>query len=196
MSENKNIRSFLAIDPPGGVLENIQAMQNRLKRNIQGVIRWVRPEGIHLTLKFFGDISEQDVADISEVIARRTNAIPPFALEVGGLGAFPDAIRPRIIWLGITGHLEQLLSLQKDLEEGFFSLGFPKDDRTFRAHLTMGRVKVPKGIIGLDTAVDAGGKLTAGTFTVGEVALFQSSLSPQGATYTRLAVFPLRGDKL
>ncbi len=196
MSENKNIRAFLAIDPPGVVLENIQAMQNRLKKNIQGVIRWVRPEGIHLTLKFFGDISAQDVANISGVIARRTNATQPFALEISSLGAFPDAIRPRIIWLGITGQLGQLLSLQKELEEEFFTLGFPKEDRPFRAHLTMGRVKVPKGIIGLDAAVDAGGKLTAGSFTVGEVALFQSSLSPQGAIYTRLAVFPLQGDKL
>lgn len=193
MSENKNIRAFLAIDPPAVVLENIQEMQNRLKKNIRGVIRWVRPEGIHLTLKFFGDISVQDVANISEVIVKRTNAAPPFALEVRGLGAFPDVTRPRIIWLGITGQMGNLLSLQKDLEEEFFILGFPKEDRPFRAHLTMGRVKVPKGIIGLAAAVDAGGKLTAGSFTVGEVALFQSSLSPQGAIYTRLATFPLQG---
>ena len=193
MSENKNIRAFLAIDPPAVVLENIQAMQNRFKKSIQGVIRWVRPEGIHLTLTFFGDISVQDVANISEVIVKRTNAAPPFALEVRGLGAFPDVTRPRIIWLGITGQVGNLRSLQKDLEEEFFTLGFPKEDRPFRAHLTMGRVKVPKGIIGLAPAVETGGKLEAGNFIVGEVALFQSSLSPQGAIYTRLAAFPLQG---
>ena len=103
MSENKNIRCFLAIDPPEVVLENIQAMQKRLKKSIRGVIRWVRPEGIHLTLKFFGDISAGDVENISEVIARRTIAVPPFTLEIRGMGAFPDVTRPRIIWLGITG---------------------------------------------------------------------------------------------
>lgn len=193
MSENKNIRAFLAIDPPAVVLENIQAMQNRFKKSIQGVIRWVRPEGIHLTLKFFGDISVRDVEDISEAVAKRTTAVPPFALVIRGLGVFPDATRPRIIWLGITGQMGNLLSLQKDLEDEFFILGFLKEKRPFRAHLTMGRVKVPKGIIGLAAAVDAGGKLTAGSFTVGEVALFQSSLSPQGAIYTRLAAFPLQG---
>lgn len=193
MSENKNIRAFLAIDPPAVVLENIQAMQNRFKKSIQGVIRWVRPEGIHLTLKFFGDISAHDAENISEVIAKRTTAVPPFALEIIGLGAFPDVTRPRVIWLGITGQLGSLLSLQKDLEEEFFILGFPKEDRPFRAHLTMGRVKVPKGIIGLAPAVEAGGNLTAGNFTVGEVTLFQSSLSPRGAIYTKLAAFPLQG---
>lgn len=191
MNEDKNIRAFLAIDPPTVVLENIQAMQNRLKKSVQGVIRWVRPEGIHLTLKFFGDISAQNVENISEVIARRTTAVPPFALEIKGLGAFPDLTRPRVIWLGIKGQLGQLLSLQKDLEEEFFLLGFPEEDRPFRAHLTMGRVKVPKGIIGLAPAAEAAGNLTAGNFTVGEVVLFQSSLSPRGAIYTKLAAFPL-----
>jgi RNA 2',3'-cyclic 3'-phosphodiesterase len=193
MNENKNIRAFLAIDPPAVVLENIEGMQDTLKKSIQGSIRWVRPEGIHLTLKFFGDISARDVGNISEVIARRTAALSQFALEIRGLGAFPDVTRPRIIWLGITGQLGCLLSLQKDLEEEFFLLDFPKEDRPFRAHLTMGRVKIPKGIIGLAPAVEAAGNLTAGNFTVGEVVLFQSSLSPQGAIYTKLATFPLQG---
>jgi 2'-5' RNA ligase len=193
MIENKDIRAFLAIDPPAVVLGNIQAMQNRLKKSVQGMIRWVRPEGIHLTMKFFGDISAQDVENISEVIARRTRAVPPFKLKISDLGAFPDVIRPRVIWLGITGQLAPLLSLQKDLEEEFAILGFPKEERPFRAHLTMGRVKVPKGIIGLAPAVEAGGNLTAGNFTVGEVTLFQSSLSPRGAIYTKLAAFPLQG---
>ncbi|MFA5181483.1 MAG: RNA 2',3'-cyclic phosphodiesterase [Syntrophales bacterium] len=193
MSENISIRAFLAIDPPVSVLENIQAMQSRLKKSIQGVIRWVRPEGIHLTLKFFGDISAVDVDIISEVVAKKTTVVPPFALEVRRLGVFPDTARPRIIWLGIIGQLERLLSLQKDLEEELFLHGFQKEDRPFRAHLTMGRVKVPKGINGLAPAVEASGDLTAGSFTVGEVALFRSSLSPQGAIYTKLAAFPLQG---
>ncbi len=192
MSENKNIRAFLAIDLPAVVLENIQAIQNSFKKNIQGVIRWVRPEGIHLTLKFFGDISAQDIENISEVIAKRMTDVPPFSLEIIGLGAFPDVTRPRVIWMGITGQLGPLLSLQKDLEGEFSLLGFPKEDRPFRAHLTVGRVKVTKGIIGLAPAVEAGCNLTAGNFTGGEVTLFQSSLSPLGAIYTKLATFPFR----
>ena len=193
MGEDRNIRAFLAIDPPTAVLENIQAIQNRLRKSIQGTIRWVRPEGIHLTLKFFGDIAIQDKENISEVVAKRSRTVPPFSLEVRRLGAFPDPTRPRVIWLGITGQLDPLLNLQQDMEEDFLLLGFPKEDRPFRAHLTMGRVKVPKGIIGLAPAVEAGEKLTAGNFTVGEVGLFRSNLSPQGAIYTKLAAFPLQG---
>ena len=193
MSENKNIRAFLAIDPPEVVLDNIQALQNRLKKSIQGAIRWVRPEGIHLTLKFFGDISAYDVENISEAIANKTTNVPPITLEIRGMGAFPDLNRPRVIWLGINGQLAPLLSLQRDLEEVFSKLGFPKENRPFRAHLTMGRVKVPKGIIGLAPSVEAEGNLMAGNFTVGEITLFQSSLSPQGAIYSKLAAFPLQG---
>ena len=88
MIENKNIRAFLAIDPPEVVLDNIQAMQNRLKKSIQGAIRWVRPEGIHLTLKFFGDISAYDVENISEIIANKTTTVPPIALEIMVWGRF------------------------------------------------------------------------------------------------------------
>ncbi len=193
MIENKNIRAFLAIDPPEVVLDNIQALQNRLKKSIQGAIRWVRPEGIHLTLKFFGDISAYDVENISEAIANKTANVPPITLEIRGMGAFPDVNRPRVIWLGITGQLAPLLSLQRDLEEVFSKLGFPKENRPFRAHLTMGRVRVPKGIIGLAPSVEAEGNLMAGNFTVGEITLFQSSLSPQGAIYSKLAAFPLQG---
>ena len=193
MSENKNIRAFLAIDPPEVVLDNIQALQNRLKKSIKGAIRWVRPEGIHLTLKFFGDISAYDVENISETIASKTTTVPPITLEIRGMGAFPDVNRPRVIWLGITGQLAPLLSLQRDLEEVFSKLGFPKENRPFRAHLTMGRVRVPKGIIGLAPSVEAGRNLMAGNFTVGEITLFQSSLSPQGAIYSKLAAFPLQG---
>jgi len=193
VTENKNIRAFLAIDPPADVLENIEGMQNRLKKSIHGAIRWVHPEAIHLTMKFFGDIAAKDVENISEVIRKGTAAFSQFTLEIVDLGAFPDVARPRIIWLGIAGQLGSLLSLQKDLEEKLFLLGFPKEDRPFRAHLTIGRVKTPKGIVGLAPAVAAAGNLTAGTFTVGEVVLFQSSLTPRGAIYTKLAAFPLKG---
>jgi 2'-5' RNA ligase len=193
MSENENIRVFLAIDPPAVVLEKIEGMQNRLQKSIQGAIRWVHPEGIHLTLKFFGDISLQDVENISEVIGKRAAAGPRFDLEIRGLGAFPDVARPRIIWLGIAGQLGPLFSLQKDLEEELHLLGFPKEERPFRAHLTVGRVKIPKGIAGLVPAVEAAGNLTTGTFTVGEIVLFRSNLTPRGAIYTKLATFPLAG---
>jgi 2'-5' RNA ligase len=193
LGENSDIRAFLAIDPPAVVLQNIEGVQNRLKKSIRGTIRWVHTEGIHLTLKFFGDISVGDVKNISQIIEKRAAASSQFELEINGLGAFPDAARPRIIWLGIAGQLGRLLSLQKDLEEEFFMLGFPKEQRPFRAHLTVGRVKIPKGIVGLIPAVEAAGNLTAGTFTVDEVVLFQSSLTPRGAIYTKLASFPLLG---
>lgn len=193
MNDEKNIRVFVAIDPPADVLENIEAMCRRLKKTIQGMIRWVRPAGIHLTLKFFGDISTQDVHNISGIIAKKTTSVPPFNLEIRGLGAFPEVKRPRVIWLGITGQVGELVSLQRGLEDEFFNLGFLKEERPFQAHLTIGRVRVPKGINGLIQAVETGRSLTVGKFQVTEAALIKSNLSPQGAIYTKLATFPFQG---
>jgi len=186
------LRIFLAISLPPEVLANIELLQNRLKRSLQGDIRWVRPAGIHLTLKFFGEVTPEAVEKITAVVAGPAAATAPFVLEARGLGAFPDMNRPRVIWLGVAGETGALLSLQRNLEQALSGAGFPREERPFRAHLTLGRVKVPKGILGLARAVETGGDEGAGKIPVGEVTLFESELTPRGAIYTRLAAFPLQ----
>ena len=189
----EGMRVFLAVEVPLPIIKNIQKIQDILRRQVQGAIRWVRPEGVHLTLKFFGEVSSEEAGKIITAAAERTVTVPPFELEARGLGVFPDVNRPRVIWLGIAGEVGPLLLLQRELEETFGRLGFPKEERPFRAHLTLGRIKVPRGVPGLAGALEAAAAGRAGSFRVEEAALFQSELTPGGAIYTRLASFPLRG---
>src|SRR5512137_2384044 len=109
MSDEKSIRSFLAIDLPPEVLNEIDGIQERLKKAIRGYISWVRPAGIHLTLKFFGNIAESDIPNISRVVQNTIVTVRPFTLNVRKLGAFPDVNRPRILWLGMDGDVDVLI---------------------------------------------------------------------------------------
>jgi 2'-5' RNA ligase len=193
MPEAKEIRAFLALDPPPEVLRGIADIQSALKRNIRGTLSWVRPEGIHLTLKFFGGIAESDVGAVSEVVAGQTAGIRPLRLEAKGLGVFPNLRRPRVLWIGIGGETARLTALQQAIEEGLEAAGFPREERPFRAHLTLARIKSPQGLAGLDGALAAKGAESAGVFTATCLTLFKSELTPKGAIYTVLNHFPFQG---
>lgn len=193
MEDEKKIRSFLALDPPEEVLREIGAVQNRLRKLIEGDIRWVRPEGIHLTLKFFGDISGGDVANIATVVEKAAEGERPFSLAVIGAGVFPDPHRPRVLWLGMNGDVERLLAFQKGVEQALLQIGFPREERPFRPHLTLGRIKTSRGLIGLARALEKGEEYTAGQFVASGLSLIQSELTPRGAVYTKLKWFPFMG---
>ena len=133
----KNIRAFLAIEPPEDILQAISRLQEKLKREISGRISWTRPQGQHLTLKFFGDISTEDVNNICSAVQKRIVSEPTLNLKIEKMGVFPDARRPRVIWCGVTGDVEKLSVLQKKLDSDFADIGFPAEDRPFQAHLTL-----------------------------------------------------------
>jgi 2'-5' RNA ligase len=190
---DKNIRAFLAMEPSEDVLQALSRLQEKLKREISGRISWTRPQGRHLTLKFFGDISAPDVNNICSVIEKRMASIPFLNLKIEKLGVFPDIRRPRVLWSGMVGDVEPLSALQKQLDNDFAEIGFPGEDRPFQAHLTLGRIKDSHGLTGLSEALTKYGAFTAGEFICRELVLFQSELTPQGAIYTRLATFPLAG---
>jgi len=193
MSDEKAIRAFLAIDPPEEIFREIIKIQERLKNAIQGDIRWVRPEGMHLTLKFFGYVYESDIENISRVVKDGVANMKALLLNVRNLGAFPSVNRPRVLWLGIDGDTNALISLQVEIDAGFQEYGFKKEDRPFRPHLTLARIKEPKGLIGLAEAVKKNEDYIAGSFTVSGLTLFKSDLKPTGAIYTKLAHFPFPG---
>jgi RNA 2',3'-cyclic 3'-phosphodiesterase len=193
MTSEKNIRAFLAIEPPDNVLQAMVRLQEKLKREIGGRISWTRPQGQHLTLKFFGDIAMDDVTNISEVVKTRVTTGWSLNLIIEKMGVFPDARKPRVLWCGISGDVAKLAALQKQLDDDFAGIGFPTEDRLFRPHLTLGRIKDPHGLTGLDMAMKKHGAFAAGEFTSKELILFQSRLTPQGALYTRLAEFALGG---
>jgi len=194
LTDEKTIRSFLALDTPEKIREGIGAVQSRLKKIIHGDIRWARPEGIHLTLKFFGNISEDDVVNISAVVEKIAAGSLPLVLTIGGTGAFPDPHRPRVVYLGMNGDVERLIAFQKELERALETIGFPREERPFLPHLTLGRIKSPGGLIGLAGVVEKGESYTAGEFSASGLGLFKSDLTPRGAVYTRLAWYPFAGQ--
>jgi len=193
-TDEGKIRSFLALDPPGEILVEIAAIQSRLRKLIQGDIRWVRPEGIHLTLKFFGDIPEDDVDKIAATVEKAAGKESPFALAIGGAGVFPDPHRPRVLWLGMDGDVERLQGFQKGLDRELLRIGFPREERPFRPHLTLGRIRNPKGLIGLARELEKGEEYRAGRFVASGLSLMQSDLTPKGAVYTKLKWFPFAGQ--
>jgi 2'-5' RNA ligase len=189
MDENM-IRAFLAIDPPEEILREIGRIQERLQRMIRGEVRWVRPEAIHLTLKFFGDIPENAIANIAMVMDEAAAGEAPLTLMIGGAGVFPDQRRPRVLWLGMDGDVPRLLNFQKEIEGRLGIAGFPAEERPFRPHLTLARIKSPRGLIGLEQALEKGEKYAAGQFTAAGIGLIRSELTPRGAVYTKLKWFP------
>jgi RNA 2',3'-cyclic 3'-phosphodiesterase len=189
----KNIRAFLAIDPPEDILQAMSRLQEKLKREISGRISWTKPQGQHLTLKFFGDISPEDVKIICSAVQNRVASGQSLNLKIEKMGVFPDARRPRVIWCGVTGDVEKLSGLQKQLDSDFAGIGFPAEERPFQAHLTLGRIKDSRGLTGINEALVKYSAFAAGAFNCKELILFQSKLSPQGAIYTKLAEFALGG---
>jgi 2'-5' RNA ligase len=193
MSDEKSIRSFLAVELPPEVLNEISGIQERLKKTLQGSISWVRPSGIHLTLKFFGNIAESDIPNISLVVKNAIVNIRPFSLNVRRIGTFPDVKRPRVLWLGLDGDIDVLIRLQKEMDRGFHECGFQKEERTFKPHLTLARIKEPKGVSGLVKIVEKSEDYKAGNLIVSSLTLFKSELTPKGAIYTKLVNFPFTG---
>ena len=189
----KNIRAFLAIDPPEDILQAMSRLQEKLKREISGRISWTKPQGQHLTLKFFGDISTEDVKNICSAVQKRIVSESNLNLKVETLGVFPDPRRPRVIWCGVSCEAEKLTTLQKKLDSDFANIGFPSEERPFRAHLTLARIKDSRDLTGMNEALTKYSAFAAGEFNCKELILFQSKFSPQGATYTKLAEFVLSG---
>jgi len=190
MAAEKNIRAFLAIEPPEEVLAAITRLQEKLKGEIAGKISWTRPQGNHLTLKFFGDIGSTDVEKIGTAVKIQLATVSSIVLKIEKIDVFPDLKRPRVIWAGTTGDIEKLTMLQNKLDVDFAGLGFPTENRPFRAHLTLGRIKVPHGAAGIGEAIKKHSDFTAGEFRAAELILFQSQLTPHGAIYTKLEKFP------
>lgn len=194
MADRGTIRAFLAMDPPPEVLRRIVDIQEVLKKTLRGPISWVRPEGIHLTLKFFGDMAAEDLPPISEVVSGQAAGMRALHLNIKGLGVFPGIRRPRVLWLGVGGEVARLIALQGVLDQGFETCGIKKEERPFRAHLTLARIKSPQGLSGLDKVLEEKEAESAGSFEAKGLILFKSDLTPKGAIYTVLADFPFQGS--
>jgi 2'-5' RNA ligase len=179
------IRSFLAIELPKPILRKIEEVQGDL-RLTRADVRWVNPEKIHLTLKFFGDIEESRIDPIVKSIEKPVKNTLPFSLKVRGVGAFPQMKNPRVIWMGLVEEREALSSLQKQIETQLEEIGFQPEDRSFRPHLTLGRMRSSRGKGDLAGRIEKYKEEEFGDLHVERVVLFKSDLKPTGPIYTAL----------
>lgn len=154
-------------------------------------VAWVAAENLHLTLKFLGNVLVDALPDVSAAIASGTAGTAPFVLEVTGLGAFPTATRPRVLWAGVANGAEVTAALAARIDAALESLGFPGERRAFSAHVTLGRVRVPRRDPQLARAIEAGAEREFGVVRVDAVRLMRSELSPGGARYSEIAAIPL-----
>lgn len=185
------IRSFIAIELSPSIKAKIEEIQNNLK-SLTSDVRWVRPEGIHLTLKFLGTIEEESIPEISDIIRKCSTGTTAFTLKVQSLGAFPNEKNPKVIWAGVEDDSGTLAKLQQALENRLSSIGFKVEKRAFSPHLTLGRLKSPKEKGVLTQGLEDYKHLEFGTFEAKEVCLFKSELKPGGAIYTKLKTFSLQ----
>lgn len=188
------MRLFAAVAPPDAVLREAARWIERLAGDPatgRGV-RWARPEGIHVTLHFFGEVPEGERARVEAALAAGAAAAPgAFDVTLEGLGAFPSPAHARVVWVGATGAgAERLVRLQAAVAAAVAAAGFPVESRPFHPHLTLGRVE-GRPPAGLARAVEAGARRRLGEFRVEAVTLFRSDIARGGARYTPLAKWDL-----
>ena len=189
------IRSFVAIELSDsirhGLLGVVEQMRHRVPRDS---VRWTNVSGIHLTLKFLGDVGEDDLPRIKDILSQVGQRHDHFTLAVGGVGCFPNAKRPRVVWVGVDEQTGHLTALQRDVEESLGALGFQPEERGFQPHLTLGRTR--RDVSSRDQGRLGETVATAGVGTLGQMhvesfRLMRSDLRPDGAVYSTLALFRL-----
>ncbi len=189
------IRSFLAFDLSDEVKGELKSLIALLEPKSKEV-RWVQPERVHGTVRFFGDVEEELLlGKLSEVIARELRHQAPMHLVGRGLGVFPNWRYPKVLWAGLAGDTDAMRSLHRRLEEAFGEFGFAPDDREFRLHLTIGRAKKArfKGREALMQMVEKMADREFGEIAVDALVLYRSELTPDGPIYTPLKRFSLGG---
>lgn len=188
MGQPEALRLFVAVELPEEVLRALADTQRELrKRGVDG-LRWVRPEGIHLTLKFLGETPPEKAPDIERALEVAVKGTPPHTLSLGRLGTFGSRNAPRVLWVDMAGDVETLKSLQESVERVISPLGFPRENRSFSPHLTLARIRpenareVARPLAEAVAAV----RPPEAELRVTEVSLMRSDLRHGGAVYTRL----------
>jgi 2'-5' RNA ligase len=188
------IRAFVALTLPAEVVDLAAGLQSALRA--KGLrLRWVKPQNIHLTLKFLGDIPAADAAEAGLAMQRASQGVAPLALSVQGMGAFPGIKRPRVLWIGLGGEVEALQQLYSRIEDELAGLGYAREKRGFKAHLTLARFKEGAASHELLQAFEELGNYTPKPFAANHLVLFKSDLRPQGALYTPLTEVFLDQDR-
>lgn len=200
-SKQKKIRVFIAVKLPDHVTGWLSQIQEELKA-CRLPVQWTRAGNIHLTLKFLGEIAPQDAASVCQAVDASVVGVRPMEIFAQGVGVFPGVKRPRVLWTGISGRTDLLGYLQQHMDATLNKLGFPKDERAFTGHLTIGRFKsdhrshdrfsesLPELLIEIMQKYQ---KTASLPFLVDAVHIMKSDLTPAGLIYTNLATLRLKG---
>jgi len=185
------IRTFIAIDPDKDSTDKLVQFSGMLKPSLRGEVNWTKRDNLHFTLKFLGEISVERVEkaiDTLQVIAELYNR---FQVSIGGIGFFPDMKRPRILWVGAREGREEMERLANLVENEFENIGFGRESREFKAHLTLARIKSP--FIKIDPkAIEDLSVQTICNFEATNIILYRSDLLPSGPRYTIIKTFDLQ----
>ena len=174
----------MAIELPGELKQDVDKLIVSLKP-FGPEVRWVRAANLHLTLRFLGDIEQNDVPVLEDHIKQNIVGLQPFPIKLAGLGCFPNMRRPRVVWIGVDGTMNSLQTLAECVEKSCMEVGYGKGDKQFSAHLTIGRIKEPRGLEPLIKCLETT-EFISSDFIVEQVIIFKSDLSPRGPTYTPL----------
>jgi 2'-5' RNA ligase len=187
------VRTFIAVEIPGEVKSRASQLIAQLRTG-PAKVKWVAPRHMHWTLKFLGDVDLLETPKICEAVARAVEPLAPFDVEARGAGAFPDVLRPRTVWIGVGTGSEQMIELHDAIEYELAPLGYRPENRRFRPHLTIGRVRnSPTGIDELGRLIEQHADFASGLSTVYEVMIVSSELGPDGPTYEVLGHADLKG---
>jgi RNA 2',3'-cyclic 3'-phosphodiesterase len=177
-------RAFISIEVPEIVRQRVDQLQAKLRVSGSDV-RWVRAAGLHVSLKFLGPVPMSMIPEIIGSLEPLVHQGRRSHVTIRGVGAFPDLKNPRVIWVGLDAD-ERLMQLQKEVETALELLGFVPDERAFRPHLTIGRVRSIQGCTALINTLEKEKNFSIGHFELSELRLMKSDLKPQGAVYTPL----------
>ena len=183
------IRTFIAVDLPPSVLDALGQISNQLQEKLPDTpVRWVDYRKMHLTLKFLGDISRENISMVEKILQTEASKRQVMEVGVGGIGAFPKMRHPRVIWVGVEAPSE-LFDLRRGIEDGVARLGYNYDKYEFTPHLTLGRISRKASARDVRKVGDVLHEFQVGFLGVARidaVHLYRSDLHPDGAQYTRL----------
>lgn len=192
MTEGSRIRSFIAVDLEAPVRAAVQTLLDEFRR-LKAEIRWVRAEGMHVTLKFLGWVDPPRLERVHAAAAAAVHDRPALRLAVRGMGAFPSLRRPRVLWVGLHG--DGLVELAESVERAMEPLGFEREKRAFTPHVTLGRVSGMRGWERVEELFKAHQADDFGETAIQAVTIYRSTLRPDGAVYTPLWTIPLGEHK-
>ena len=182
------LRCFIAIEIPDAVKRAVAGTMDSLKKSGADV-KWAVYENIHITLQFLGATDDSVIPQLKEALVKILSPYPPFYITISQVGSFPGGRRPRVLWIGLE-ESETLINLQKDIANGMVKFGYPKEERGFTPHITIGRVKTNRNLHELMNRLDEIRAVSFSGFAVEKIVLMKSELKPSGAKHYSLAEIP------